>query len=189
VRRQPPISEVNRAGGTQARTAGGSGERLGLMPFGYSQYESQRDSAPKPGVATKELPRVNPPRTTNPNGVAAFPCLSAILNFRKALRLGHLISLLTQLFQIRFGCLCVIKISEGLGPISPLRRWLLYLGWQPHLLNLRAKCYLNLTVWILVSELAPPRFLGAGKLNPNDIEGAAVINVGSNLLGSDVSMA
>jgi len=66
--------------------------RLGVMPFGYSQYESQRDSAPKPsnGVATKELPWVNPPMTTNPNGVAAFPCLSAILNFRKTLRLGVL---------------------------------------------------------------------------------------------------
>ena len=58
------------------------------MPFESSQYESQRDSAPKPGVATKELPWAKPPMTTNPNGVEAFPCLSAILNFRKALGLA-----------------------------------------------------------------------------------------------------
>jgi hypothetical protein len=33
----------------------------------------------------KELPWVNPPMTINPNGVADFPCLSAILNSQKAL--------------------------------------------------------------------------------------------------------
>ena len=62
----------------------GQARRLAIMPFGNSHPESQRDSIIQPRVATKELPWVNPPITTNPNGVADFPYLSTILNLRKA---------------------------------------------------------------------------------------------------------
>lgn len=58
------------------------------MPFGYSQLESRGDSVTKPRVATSALPWVNLPMATNANGVAAFPCISAIPNFRRALGLA-----------------------------------------------------------------------------------------------------
>jgi hypothetical protein len=42
------------------------------MPFGNSGLESQRDSIVQPRVATKELPWVNAPTMTYPNGGMAL---------------------------------------------------------------------------------------------------------------------
>jgi hypothetical protein len=63
--------------------------RLNLMPFGNSELESQRDSIVQPRVATEELPWVNAPTMTYPNGVASPHRFPANLNFRKALRLNQ----------------------------------------------------------------------------------------------------
>ena len=46
-------------------------EILAAMPFGNSRDESQRDSAPKPRVASRELPWEKPVVSANPNGVVA----------------------------------------------------------------------------------------------------------------------
>ena len=69
------------------RFAGSSS--LALMPFGNSELESQRDSIVQPRVATEELPWVNAPTMTYPNGVASSHQFPANLNFRKALRLNQ----------------------------------------------------------------------------------------------------
>ena len=41
------------------------------MPFGMIRAESQRDSAPKPRVASRELPWEKRVGSANPNGVVA----------------------------------------------------------------------------------------------------------------------
>ena len=46
-------------------------EILAAMPFGNSRDESQRDSAPKPRVASRELPWEKRVVSANPNGVVA----------------------------------------------------------------------------------------------------------------------
>ena len=63
---------------------------LTIMPFGNSELESQRDSIVQPRVATEELPWVNAPTMTYPNGVASSHRFPANLNFRKALGLTRL---------------------------------------------------------------------------------------------------
>ena len=57
-----------RGGEPHLREAG-----LGLMPFGNSPAESQRDSGSKPKVARHELPWETVPQARNPNGVVALP--------------------------------------------------------------------------------------------------------------------
>ena len=86
--RKPRIETVNLCESgtiTSPRRGNNFPLSLGVLPFGNSEFESQRDSVLQPRVATKELPWVNGPTTTNPNGVAASPCFSANLNSRKAL--------------------------------------------------------------------------------------------------------
>jgi len=85
---------------------------LTLMPFGNSELESQRDSIVQPRVATEELPWVNAPTMTYPNGVASSHRFPANLIFRKALPL-------TRIFHSETGKTMANPCSAGFQTCVP----------------------------------------------------------------------